>query len=386
MEYWSPGTEGTAFEFTPILKPLEPFRQQVLLLSGLHGYWDANHAGGTTSFLTAAAGRRGELAVKADTSIDQILARQFGQSTQLASLELALDSRGNAGQCSAGYSCVYTNTISWRTPTTPLTPESNPRLVFERLFGDSSSTDAAARRTRIERDRSILDSVTQKVADIKRTVGVQDRAKIDQYLEGVRDVERRLQRFDETAAELPSIEPPQGTPPTFEAHAKVMYDLQLLAYQADLTRVITFMIGREQTGRTYAEIGVPDAHHPLSHHGNDPAKIATMSKINTYHVKLFAEYLDKLRATPDGDGSLLDHITLLYGAGISNSDAHAHNDLPLLLAGGGSGRLKGGRHLRYLNDTPSANLLVTIMEKMGVPIERIGNSSGPLDIDTLAGV
>ena len=389
MEYWTPVSEGAGFELTPILQPLAPFRDQLLVFSGLHGHWNATHAGACTSFLTGAAGQTGEVDIRIDEgmSMDQIVAKEFGRHTQLASLELALDSRGNAGQCSGGYSCVYTNTLSWSSATTPLPGESNPRAVFERLFGDTSSTDAAARRASVKKGRSILDSVARKVADLQRQIGPRDRSKIDEYLEGVRDVERRFQKAEEQSAlELPILEQPIGTPPTLGEHAKLMFDMQVLAYQADLTRVSTLMVGREQTGRVYSEIGVPEAHHPLSHHRYDPARIATMSKINVYHIQLFAGYLEKLRSTPDGDGSLLDHMIIMYGAGMSDSNAHKHNNLPILLAGGGSGQLKGGRHLKYPEDTPSANLLVTLMDKLGVPIDRIGDADGKLDVDTLSGV
>jgi len=386
MQYWTPAAEGPAFEFTPILQPLAPFRDRLLVLSGLKSAWDQTHPGAATGFLTAAAGRRGEVAVKAGTSMDQVVARQFSQETQLASLELALDSRSNAGQCTQGYSCVYTNTLSWRTPTTPLTPESNPRVVFERLFGDSAGTDAASRRARSQQDRSILDQVTDKVARLKRAVSPQDSAKIDEYLEGVQDIERRMRKFDEQGVELPSMQPPEGIPATFEEHARVMYDLQLLAYQADLTRVITFMVGREESGRTYNQIGVPEAHHPLSHHMNDPQRILRMSRINALHLKLFADYVSKLQSTLDGDGSLLDHVMILYGSGLSDSNRHLNSNLPLLLVGKGSGRLKGGHHLKYPDGTPTANLLLTMMDKLGIPEEHIGNSTGKLDIDLLSGI
>ena len=387
MEYWSPKGIGAEYESTPILAPLAPFRAQMLVVSGLSRAWEANHAGATTSFLTGAKGNRGEVNIRADVSIDQIIAKEFGKETQLASLELGLDSRGNSGECSGGYSCVYTNTLSWRGVTTPIHPESNPRAVFERLFGDGGSTDSAARRALLKRDRSILDSVTGKVADLQRRIGPGDRGKVDEYLEGVRDVERRLVRAEgQSELELPAMAQPEGTPGTFSEHARLMFDLQRLAYQVDLTRVITLMMGREQTGRTYTEIGVPDAHHPLSHHAHNPVKVATMSKINVFHVKLFAEYLEKLRATPDGDGSLLDHMLILYGAGMSDSDRHSEDDLPLVLAGGASGALRGGQHLRYPEGTPSANLLVTLMDKMQMPLDRIGNSNGKLNIDTLSGI
>ena len=263
--------------------------------------------------------------------------------------------------------------------------ENNPRVVFERLFGDRSSTDPAVRLARIKEDRSILDSVTEKVADLQRGVGPQDRAKISQYLDAVRDVERRIQRAEEqNSRELPVVQQPAGIPPTFDEHVRLMFDLQLLAYQVDLTRVVTFMLGRELSGRTYNELGIPDAHHSLSHHLDDPTRIGTMSKINTYHVSLFADFVEKMRSTPDGDGSLLDHSLLLYGAGMSNSNAHAPINLPLMVVGGAAGGLKGGRHIKYPEDTLAANLLMAIMEKLGVPMEQVGNSNGTLDVLSVA--
>ena len=361
----------------------------MLVLSGLHGYWDATHAGGSTSFLTGAAGQTGEVDIRIDggMSMDQIVAKEAGRHTQLASLEMALDSRGNSGQCSGGYSCVYTNTISWAGPTTPLPGESSPRAVFERLFGDTASTDARERSAAVRKGRSILDSVVDKVAGLQQRVGPGDRSKIDEYLTSIRDVERRFQKAEEQSSkELPVLDQPAGTPATLGDHARLMFDLQLLAYQADLTRVGTLMVGREQTGRAYGEIGVPEAHHPISHHGYDPQKIATLSKINVYHTQLLAEYLTKLRATPDGDGTLLDHLILMYGSGISDSHSHKHENLPILLLGGGGGGLAGGRHLKYEDNTPAANLLVSLMDKMGVPPERIGDSDGALPLDTLSGV
>ena len=387
MEYWSPQGVGSEYETTPILAPLSPFRDQTVVISGLSRAWEANHAGASTSFLTGAKGNRGEVDIRADVSIDQIIARQLGKETQLASLELGLDSRGNSGECSGGYSCVYTNTLSWRGATTPIHPESDPRAVFERLFGDGGSTDASSRRALIKRDRSLLDSVTEKIADLQRSIGPSDRGKVDEYLEGVRDVERRLVRAEmQSELELPEMDQPEGIPRTFADYARLMFDMQRLAYQVDMTRVITLMMGREQSGRTYNEIGVPDAHHPLSHHAHNPVKIATMSKINVFHAQLFAEYLQKLRATPDGDGSLLDHMVILYGAGMSDSDRHSQDDLPLVVAGGAAGALKGGRHLRYPAGTPSANLLVSLMDKLQMPLDRVGNSSGKLNLDTLSGM
>ncbi|MGE3507670.1 MAG: DUF1552 domain-containing protein [Vicinamibacterales bacterium] len=387
MEFWTPKIEGAGYEMTPILAPLEDFRQHMLVVSGLKAFWTPAHAGASTTFLTGAAGVAGETAPRADISIDQIAAASFGQDTQLGSLELAIDSRANAGQCSGNHSCVYTNTISWRSRTTPLPMENNPRAVFERLFGDASSTDPAARRARIEHDRSVIDSVSDKLAALKREVGPADHLKVDEYLEGIRDIERRIRKAEEQSqVALPLLEQPEGIPSTFEEHVRLMFDLQLLAYQTDLTRVITFMMGREVSSRTYPQIGVPDAHHPLSHHEYDPHKIATMAKINVFHATLFAAYLKKLRETPDGDGSLLDHMVMLYGCGMSDSNAHSPDNVPVLVLGGGSGTLRGGRHLKYPSDPPLANLMVTVVDKLGIPIEKLGNSSGKLSLDTLPGV
>jgi hypothetical protein len=387
MDYWTPKQEGRGFELTPILQPLEPYRDQMLVITGLRAFWTPAHAGASTTFLTGAAGVAGETAPRAEISLDQVVAREYSRETQLASLELAIDGRANAGQCSGNHSCVYTNTISWLSRTTPLPMENNPRAVFERMFGDTSSTDPAARRARMERDRSIIDSVNDKIGSLKSAVGPQDRLKIDEYLEGIRDVERRIQTAEaQTATNLPVLDQPEGIPATFEEHVRLMFDLQLLAYQTDLTRVMTFMVGREVSSRTYPEIGVPDAHHPLSHHEDDKAKIATMSKINSYHTRLFSEYLKKLRETPDGDGSLLDHMVLLYGCGMSNSNSHSPINVPILVLGGGSGQLKGDQHLKYEKDPPLANLMVTLLDKLGVPLEKLGNSNGRLPIEPLSGV
>ena len=387
MEHWTPKGEGTAFELSQILQPMAPFRDRTIVLSGLNpGAGGGAHAGAATKFLTATPGKMTDGAeIHSGTSIDQLLGKELGQYTQLSSLELALDGRDFAGSCDAGFSCAYTNTISWRTPTTPLPMENNPRVVFERLFGDSGSTDPVVRLARIREDRSILDSVTEKVADLQRGIGPEDRNKMGQYLDAVRDVERRIQKAEEQSArELPVVQQPAGIPPTFEEHIRLMFDLQLLAYQTDLTRVVSFMVGREISGRTYNEIGIPDAHHPLSHHLDDPVKIGTMSKINTYHVVLFAEFVEKMRSTPDGDGSLLDHSLLLYGAGMSNSNAHAAINLPVMLVGGAGGGLKGGRHITYPEDTPMANLLMAIMDSLGVPMDQVGDSNGMLDVLSLA--
>jgi len=388
MEYWSPKGEGSTFELTPILEPLAPFRNQMLVLSGVKANWNYIHAGASGSFLTGTTrGGRNEVEIVADVSMDQLLARRFAKETQVASLELTMDRPANAGACTGNLSCVYTHTLSWRSPTQPLPMEWNPRAVFEKLFGDSGSTQRAAREARLRQNKSILDSVTAKLANLQRELGGQDRVKVDEYADAIRDVERRIQRAEEQRdVELPAMEQPQGAPPVFEDHLALMLDLQLLAFQSDLTRVISFMLGKEQSARPYPQIGVPEAHHPLSHHDNVPELIAQMSKINRYHTQLFAKYLAKLRATPDGDGSLLDHMTILYGSGISNSTRHSGDNLPLLLVGGGAGRLKGGRHLTYSGQPTMANLLVTLMEKLDVPVERLGGSTGKLPLDGLAGV
>ena len=388
MEYWTPTDEGASFALSPILEPLAPFRNQMLVLSGLKANWNYIHAGASGSFLTGTTrGGRNEVEIIADVSMDQLLARQFARETQLASLELAMDAPANAGACTGNLSCVYTHTLSWRSPTQPLPVEYNPRAVFEKLFGDSGSTERAAREARLRQHKSILDSVTEKLAGLKRELGPQDQVKLDEYTESVRDVERRIQKAEEQRdLDLPELAEPQGVPPVFEDHLALMLDLQLLAFQSDLTRVISFMISKEQSARPYPQIGVPEAHHPLSHHGNVPELIAHMSKINRYHAQLFSQYLAKLRATPDGDGSLLDHTTLLYGSGISNSNRHAGDNLPILLMGGGAGRWKGGRHLTYKDQPSMANLLVTLMDKLDVPVEKIGGSTGRLPIDALPGL
>ena len=388
MDYWLPKGDGSAFELSPILEPLAPFRNQMLVLSGIKSSWNYIHAGASGSFLTGTTrGGRHEVEILADVSMDQVLARQFARETQVGSLELAMDGPANAGACTGNLSCAYTHTLSWRSPTQPLPMEHNPRAVFERLFGDSGSTERAVREARLRQHKSILDSVTEKLANLKRELGPQDQGKVDEYTESIRDVERRIQKAEEQYdVELPAMEQPQGIPAVFEDHLALMLDLQLLAFQSDLTRVISFMIGKEQSARPYPQIGVPEAHHPLSHHEDRPELIAQMSKINRYHTELFSKYVAKLRATADGDGSLLDHMTILYGAGISNSTRHSGDNLPILLVGGGAGRLKGGRHLSYSDKPSMANLLVTLMDKLDVPVERMGGSTGKLPIDTLSGV
>jgi hypothetical protein len=321
--------------------------------------------------------KKSDSVVGNDISMDQIAAKALERETQLSSLQLTADENSLVGACDVGYSCAYSSTLSWLTPTLPLMAENNPRVVFERLFGSSDSTDSRVRASRLRQDRSILDSVADRVRQLQRRLGPTDNTKVNDYLASLRDVERRIQKAEEQSAkEVPDVDRPAGIPDGFDPHVKLLYDLQLLAYQSDLTRVITFMYGREQTGRAYPQVGVNEPHHQLSHHQNDPAKLEKCTKIQTYHLTLFAEYLEKLQSTPDGDGSLLDHVILLYGAGISNSDRHTHGPLPTLVLGGGAGTIKGGRHLVYPDDTPLANLHVTLLNKMGVPAEKIGDSTG----------
>jgi hypothetical protein len=388
MEYWTPKGEGRDFTLSSILEPLAPFKNQMLVLSGINASWNYIHAGASGSFLTGTTrGGRNEVEILADVSMDQLLARHFANETQVASLELSMDAPANAGACTGILSCAYTHTIAWRNATQPLPMEYNPRAVFERLFGDSGSTGRAAREARLHQQKSLLDSVNEKLARLRQELGAQDQAKVEQYTESLRDIERRIQKAEQQSdIELPTLEQPQGVPPVFEDHLALMLDLQLLAFQSDLTRVITFMIGKEQSARPYPQIGVPEAHHPLSHHNDVPEIIERLSKINRYHTELLAKQLAKLRATPDGDGSLLDHMTIMYGSGISNSTRHSGVNLPLMLLGGGAGRLDGGRHLKYTDKPSIANLLVTLMDKLDVPVEKIGGSTGKLPLDTLAGV
>jgi Protein of unknown function (DUF1552) len=388
MEYWTPKGEGTSFELAPIMEPLAPYKDRMVAISGLKASWNYIHAGASGSFLTGTPrGGRNEIEIIADVSIDQLLGRHFAKETQLASLEVSMDLPANAGACTGNLSCAYLDTLSWGSPTQPLPMEWNPRTVFETLFGDTGSTDRVARERRLRQQKSILDSVTGKLATLKSELGAQDQGKVDEYTDAVRDVERRIQKAEEQSGiELPALGQPLGAPPVFEDHLALMMDLQVLAFQSDLTRVISFMLSKEQSPRPYPQIGVPEAHHPLSHHNNIPELIERMSRINTYHVKLFSQYLAKLRNTPDGDGTLLDHITILYGAGISNSNGHSGENLPLLLMGGGSGRLQGGRHLKYTNKPTTASLLLTIMDKMDYPVDKIGGVTVKLPVDTLSEV
>ncbi|MEO8052950.1 MAG: DUF1552 domain-containing protein [Acidobacteriota bacterium] len=389
MQNYLPATEGSTYELTPTLSALAPFRDQVQVLSGLNciptpGRPGGAHAKASTRFLTDISPPTSETWLDAGISMDQILAQETGKHTQLASLELAIESGETAGACDTGYACPYTNTISWKSANTPLPTQNNPRMIFERLFGDSTSTNPKERLNRMREQQSILDSVTEEVGHLQGTLPKSDRTKLTEYLDAIRGVERRIQIAEEQGnQEVPLINHPVGIPADWETHVKLMFDLQVLAYQTDLTRVITMMLGHEHSGMTYPQIGVPDAHHPISHHQHEPEKVAKVAKINAYHVKMFAYLLERLRATPDGDGTLLDHMTLIYGAGIADSNTHAPVNIPFLLAGGGAGNLKGGRHTHF-TDMPLANLHLTLLDQLGVHIDKIGDSTGRVDPQTLS--
>ena len=392
MRAWTPpgptDATSTPLELSPVLEPLAPVREQVNILTGLadkvaiprEGEGVGDHARAASTWLTGVHVKKTEGAdIRAGVSVDQIAARALGQETQLASLELAIDSVEVLGACDQGYSCAYANTVAWRTPTTPLPMENNPRAVFERLFGATDSTDVKARLARLRQDRSILDFVTDEARGLRRTLGAGDRLKLTQYLDAVRDVERRIRMAEaQSDRELPVVEQPVGIPDTFEEHCRLMFDLLLLAYQTDLTRVSTFMFGREVSGRSFPEIGVPGGHHGYSHHQNDPENLAMLARINTHHIRQLGYFLERMHATPDGDGSLLDHSLFVYGSGISDGNLHFHLDLPTLLAGGAAGRVAGGRHLRYPSDTPLTNLHVAVLDKLGLPVESFGDSTGTL--------
>ncbi len=382
MDHLKPKDVGAGFTFPTILKPLEPLRDRVVVVSGLAsnpaeswGDGAGDHARGTTAWLSAAHPKRTEgKDLRGGKTIDQVVADELGGETQLRSLEVAVDDFSVVGTCDSGYSCAYLNTLSWRTPTTPLPMQTNPRVVFERLFGDGGTPEERSEQART--DKSILDSVIESAARFQQRLGPQDRSRVSEYLDAIRELERRIQRVEEQADQNVEVpEAPVGVPDAVDEHIRLMLDLQVLAYQADITRVSTFMLAREISQRTYGMIGIPEPHHGLSHHGGDRAKIERLVKIDTYHVSLLAYYLEKLRSVSDGDGTLLDHCAILYGGCISNGNAHSHTQLPAVLAGGAGGRIHGDRHLQCPDETPLANLLLTLAHKVGVDLEKIGDST-----------
>ena len=387
MPYWYPKTEGPLDQLPPTLRPLEAFKDRVLICGGLDDEsanlvkGGGDHARSAGTFLTCVPFK---ITAGADVSnavsVDQIAARELSKETQLASLELGIESNAMIGSCDGGASCAYTNTIAWRTPTTPLPIENDPRAVFERMFGTSGSTDPEVRLARMRRDRSILDLVGAELAGLGRIIGSGDRVKVEEYLEALRDIERRIAMAeDQNTRELPVVDQPVGVPNDYRDHARLMMDLLALAYQTDLTRISTFMLAREVSGRAYPEIGVSDSHHPLSHHQDEPAKLQRLHQVNEYHLQQFAYLVAKLDALPEGDGTMLDSTLFLYGTGISDSNTHFHDDLPIALVGGKNAGIKGGRYIRYPADTPLANLHVSILEKLGVEVEAFGDSTGKLD-------
>jgi hypothetical protein len=389
MSSWTPAKVGKDFEFTPILKPLEPFRDHTLVLTRLMDY-NANalgdgggdHARASASFLTGAHPRETGSDIHAGVSADQVAAEAIGKQTRLASLELGLEDHRIVGLCDGNYSCAYTSCISWRTPTTPLPPVPNPKHVFERLFGPvDQNLDPAAAARKARYRQSILDGAIEESKTLKSDLGPADQRKLDEYLTSIREVERGIQLAQrDGAAKRPSAEPPSGIPADPTEHARLMFDLLLLAFQADITRVATMMVGRESSIRSYDHLGLPESHHQLSHHKNDPATLAKLVKIQTYHMELFANFIDKLKSTQDGDGTLLDRCMILYGAGIADSNRHTHEDLPVLVVGKGNGSLKTGRHIDYGKDTPVTNLLLAMLDRVGVRPERLGDSTDLLEI------
>ncbi len=379
---WTPEGTGALDQLSPILSPLEPVKEQLTVVTNmeLQNSYPGTHDTSNSGFLSAAFAKHTESSdYFLGTTADQVAAKQMGQETQLRSLELSMDLNPLAGVCNNGYACVYTNCLSWSSPTTPLPSEAHPRLVFERLFGEGGSL--AERRAALKSRASLLDSFNDDIARLKGSVGTADRARVDQYLDSIREVERQIQRAEAAASDnlLPDLDRPVGVPQSFGDHAKLMFDLQALAFQADITRVVTFQLTRELSNRTYPEIGVPDPHHPTSHHGGDPEKLAKIAKINTFHVSLFAEFLQKLQATPEGDGTLLDNTVYLYGSGMGNPSLHDHVNLPILVAGGAATGMRGGRHIRYENGTSLGNLHLTLLDRVGVHLDTFGDSDGKVE-------
>ncbi len=391
--YWVPKTEGAAYELTQPLEPLAKFRDRMLVLSGIDnevamqrpGDPRGGHGRMAPAFMCGVHAKPTQGAdFRVGVSIDQIAAEHIGKETQLPSLQLSLEPVDFSGSCDSGYSCVYTNTLCWRGPTMPLPMEDNPRAAFERLFGDAGSSDPTVRLRRLRERRSILDSVMEKALGLNKTIGPTDQSRFDDYLQSIRDVERRIQTAEaQSDRALPVVSQPGAVPETFPEYAKLMLDLQVLAYQADLTRVCTFMMAKELSGRAYPEIGMSEGHHALSHHGDNPDKKALLAKLNAHHTSMLAYFAGRLESTPDGDGSLLDHTVLLYGSCHGDPNKHDPHELPILVFGGD--RIKGGRHIRYAH-AQLPNLHVTLLNALGVPVEKVGDSTGPLPLDAVAGV
>jgi hypothetical protein len=390
MKDWTPAAQGKDYAFSKTLHPIETFRNDINILTGLDHYngqalgdGAGDHARAGATWLTGVHPKKTQgNDIHAGISVDQVAAQALGKLTQLPSLELGLEDNRMVGGCDSGYSCAYSNTLCWSSATTPLPLETNPRAVFERLFGEGDTTDPAARAQAARTDRSILDFVREDAKRLGLTLPASDKRKLNEYLDSIREVETRIQKIenrDPKAAALPAIDQPAGIPPTFEEHIELMFDLMTVAFQADLTRIITLMIGREGGNRTYRNIGVPDAHHGLSHHFNDPSKIERLQKIDQHHVLMLSYFLRKLKTTQDGDGSLLDHSLVVYGSSISDGNRHEHLNLPTILAGRGSGKIRTGSHIQYKKGTPMTNLFLTMLDAAGVQPEKIGDSTGRIE-------
>ena len=386
-DVWLPKTSGANYQMTPVLEHLAPFRDQLLVLSNLDGGLDevGGHVAGSSMWLTASRPKKSLNDVYCGVSVDQVLAREFGKDTQLESLELCIENAAElAGQSAGGYNSAYTNTITWRSPTTPLPMEHQPRAVFERFFGDGDGTDPAARLGQIRRQRSILDFVSLEVDRLLKGFDAGDSSKLSDYLDAIRDVEKRIQKAEQQGSvELPEIERPTGIPP-FEEHVRLMFDLQLLAYQTDMTRVISFMMSREFSELVYYNLGHTEPHHPLTHHRGNPDSMRQAGEVNVFHARLLAEFLEKMRSTPDGEGSLLDHSMIVYGAGMGDGDIHSQLNMPIAVLGGASGKIKGGRYIRYPEGTPFANLHVAMLNIAGITTTAFGDSTGELDLHSAA--
>jgi hypothetical protein len=382
MPQWTPIGDKAGFRFNRIMQPLEPFRDRVTVVSGTSLIAENGHTLSNAMWLNGKKPAHGT-EILSGTTIDQLVAQKIGQETSFPSLEIATeDHSSELGSCGGDYACSYMNTISWRTPTTPNPMELNPRVLFERMFGGDGTT-AAQRVARLRDDLSILDGVTDSVKDLSRGLDAKDKSRLGDYMENLREIERRIAKVEKQNSEsegLSAPDAPVGIPDSFDEHATLLFDLWAIAFQADITRVVTFMLARELSTRTYPQIGVPDGHHPVSHHQNDPVKKEQQAKINTYHMEMFVKFLTKLNNMPAGDGNMLDHSMILYGSGMSNSNVHAHDQLPLLLVGGGAGQLKGNRHIKVANDTPMSNLLVGMLDKAGVHTGKLGDSSGRIEI------
>jgi hypothetical protein len=388
MADWTPKGDGLGFEYSRIMKPLEAFRKDTVVLSGLAhkngnalGDGPGDHARAGASYLTGVHPRKTAGAdIQNGISVDQIAAQHLASSSRFASLELGCDDSRTVGNCDSGYSCAYTNSIAWRGPATPMPPETNPRLVFERLFGDiDTSVSPETRARRMEYRRSILDLVGERTTRLSADLGPTDRRKLDEYLTSIREIEQRIEKAEKDLTGLePTIDKPTGIPVLYAEYVNLMFDLQLVAFQTDSTRIVTMLMGREGSMRTYPEIGVPDPHHPLTHHRNNPEWVEKVTKVNTMHMEQFAGFIGKLKATPDGDGSLLDHSLIVYGSGLSDGNRHTHEDLPVLIVGGG-GDLRLGSHIVYPKGTPMTNLYLTLLDRMGVPAEQIGDSTGRIE-------